>query len=140
MRRHRLGMICIIVVLTLIFVGCPKPKETATTDTSGTAVSDTSMTVPPPVPVQKVEATPEAVKEAQDLAQKLADRDRRMHQILSFEEFKGTVYKEPFEGGKWIVNGDVAIGDEKQLMEFYEQNVKPPQPVSAQFVINQIGG
>ena len=84
MRRHRLGMICIIVVLTLIFVGCPKPKETATTDTSGTAVSDTSMTVPPPVPVQKVEATPEAVKEAQDLAQKLADRDRRMHQILSF--------------------------------------------------------
>lgn len=141
MRRHRLGMLWIIVALALLFVTCRKEQQTTTTATdTAPPATDTSMTVPPPLEVEKVEATPENVAEAQKLAQTLADRDRRMHQILTFEEFKGMVYKEPFEGGKWIVNGDVAISDEKQLQEFYDKNVKPRQEVTASFVVNQIGG
>lgn len=143
MKRHPLAMYTGILALVLFFAGCGK-RETGTagtsTDTTAAAASDTSMTVPLPEPVEKIEATPEAIAQAEKDAQRFADRDRRMHEILSFEEFKGTVYKEPFEGGKWIVNGDVAIADEKQLEEFYEKNVKPPQPMTGLFVINQIGG
>ncbi len=39
--------------------------------------------------------------------------------ILSFEEFKSKVYKEPFEGGKYIVDGDIPIINEKKLLEYY---------------------
>jgi hypothetical protein len=41
----------------------------------------------------------------------------------TFEEFKASVYKEKFPGGKYIVNGDTAIADEKQLREFFEEKV-----------------
>lgn len=42
----------------------------------------------------------------------------------TFEEFKAQVYKEPFEGGKFIVNGDTAIVDEKHLQEFFDIRIK----------------
>jgi hypothetical protein len=46
-----------------------------------------------------------------------------MRAALTFDEFKGTVYREPFEGGKYIVNGDTPIANDKQLLEFYEKKV-----------------
>lgn len=145
MRRPRFGMFCISVALILLFSMCRKetagPTATDTTSTSTTATTATTMTVPEPVAVEKIDATPDAVEQAELDAQRFADRDRKMHAILSFEEFKGIVYKEPFEGGKWIVNGDTPIAEEKQLQEFYEKNVKPSQPgMTAAFVINTIGG
>jgi serine protease len=143
MRSHRFGMFCISVALILLFAMCRKETAgpTATDTTSTTATTATTMTVPEPVAVEKIDATPDAVEQAELDAQRFADRDRKMHAILSFEEFKGTVYKEPFEGGKWIVNGDTPIAEEKQLQEFYEKNVKPSQPgMTAAFVINTIGG
>ena len=145
MKRHRPGMICIIVALTLLSVTCKRepvgPAGTASDGTTATPATGTTMTTPEPVAVQKVEATPQAVEQAEADAQRFAERDRKMHAILSFEEFKGKVYKEPFEGGKWIVNGDTPISDEKQLLEFYEKNVKPAQQeFNASFIINQIGG
>ena len=100
MRRHWPLVIPIALLLTL--AGACKNKEQAATppsDTGATATTGTTMTVPEPEPVQKVEATPEAVKQATADLEKFAERDRRMHAILSFEEFKGIVYKEPFEGG-----------------------------------------
>jgi len=39
----------------------------------------------------------------------------------TFEEFLASVYKEPGENGKYIVSGDVAIADVKQLQEFFRQ-------------------
>jgi hypothetical protein len=141
-------MICIIVALTVVFTMCSR-KEAGTTDTSATdtsatasttAATETTMTVPEETPVQKIEATPEAVAQAEADSQKFAERDRKMHAALTFDEFKGTVYKEPFEGGKWIVNGDVAIADEKQLEEFYETNVKPKQSQGTAFTVNVVGG
>ena len=38
----------------------------------------------------------------------------------SWEEFRANVYQEDFEGGHFIVNGDIAIPNEKQLFEFWE--------------------
>ena len=82
----------------------------------------------PPPTVTKIEATPEAVKKAQEDLQTFADRDRQMYAVLTFEDFKGRVHKEPFEGGKYIVNGDTPIANEKQLREFYDQHVRQPSP------------
>lgn len=39
--------------------------------------------------------------------------------LKSFELFKKTVYKEPFENGVYIVNGDTPIENERDLKRFY---------------------
>ena len=43
---------------------------------------------------------------------------------MSFEQFEAVVYKEPFEGGKYIVNGDTPIVDRKHLQEFFENQLQ----------------
>jgi serine protease len=43
------------------------------------------------------------------------------NQGLSWEEFQADTYKEDFEGGHYIVNGDIAIPNDKQLYEFWEE-------------------
>ena len=80
----------------------------------------------PPPPIQRTEATPEAIKAARERLQRLAAIHRKMRAALTFEEFEETVYREPFEGGKYIVDGDTPIASRKLLMEFYEKSVKPP--------------
>ncbi|WP_331351884.1 matrixin family metalloprotease [Cellvibrio sp. UBA7671] len=40
-----------------------------------------------------------------------------------YEEFRKTVYKEPFEHGVFIVNGDTPIVDEEELKEFYYREI-----------------
>lgn len=47
------------------------------------------------------------------------------HKVVrnGFEEFKKTVYKEPFPGGVYIVNGDTHIANESDLREFYEREL-----------------
>ena len=42
----------------------------------------------------------------------------------TFEEFERSVYREPWQGGKYIVDGDTPIADKKQLQEFFEMRVK----------------
>ena len=37
----------------------------------------------------------------------------------SFDDCVGTIYKEPWEGGVYIVNGDEAVTNEKKLREFH---------------------
>jgi len=92
----------------------------------------------PPPAFERIEATPEAVVKARENLQTLADRARRMRASLSFEDFEATVYREPFPGGKYIVNGDTPIASRKLLREFYDQNVKPPQVT--ELVIHQVSG
>lgn len=94
--------------------------------------------VTPPAPIERINATPEAIEKASEELQKLADRDRRTKASLPFEDFEATVYKERFDGGKYIVNGDTPIANRKQLREFYETNVKPRQ--TARLVLAQVGG
>src|SRR5688572_16301157 len=38
----------------------------------------------------------------------------------TFEEFRAQTYREPWEGGHYIVDGDRAIADDKALYEFWE--------------------
>ena len=136
--RFRYGAGCaLLFILALTGCKCKEPCPPATTTNTTTATTSTAPPVQPPA-VQKIEATPEAVKAAEEELQTLAERDRKMHAALTFEEFKGEVYKEPFEGGKYIVNGDTAIANEKQLLEFYEANVKPKQ--TAKLVLAQASG
>lgn len=71
-----------------------------------------------PSPPIKVEQN-EAIK----LLQVNAEIKRIKQSGMSFNEFKLTVFKEPTEGGKYIVNGDTPIANEKKLKEFYKKSV-----------------
>lgn len=61
--------------------------------------------------------------EGERLLDQLAEEDTQKVTTQSFEQFKQSVYKEPFANGKYIVNGDTAIADEKQLREFFDNMV-----------------
>lgn len=61
--------------------------------------------------------TPE---QGQALLEENAKVQRESWKNKTFEEFKAQTYKEPFEGGKYIVNGDTPIMDEKHLKEFFD--------------------
>lgn len=83
--------------------------------------------------------------EVQTALKEATERDRVQYAGLSFEDFKKSqaVYKEPFEGGKYIVNGDTPIVDEKQLREFFEKKVKlppPPPPPPTALIVHSISG
>jgi hypothetical protein len=69
----------------------------------------------------------------------LAAKDRAKVTGMTFEEWKKTVYKEPFPGGKYIVNGDTPIVDEKQLLEFFEVQVQKKRP-DGRLIVHQVGG
>ena len=71
-----------------------------------------------------------SLDEAQAIARAAARADRERFRDMSFEQFEAAVYKEPFEGGKYIVNGDTPIADRKHLQEFFENQVrKSPAPI-----------
>jgi serine protease len=86
-----------------------------------------------PGPAPEPSPTPEpTAEEAQEALKEAAERDRLKYADMTFEEFKESdaVYREPFEGGKYIVDGDTTIVDEKRLREFFEKKVQqaPPTP------------
>jgi hypothetical protein len=61
---------------------------------------------------------------------------------LEFEAFKATVYREPSgQNGKFIVNGDTPIVDEKHLREFFENAIRPqPQQSRKELIVATAGG
>ena len=89
---------------------------------------------------EKVVVTPEVFEE--DLIRlQLQERSNSGYwKDKSFEEFERTVYKEPFEGGKYIVNGDTPIPNRKQLEEFFETRVKKPGGQLKGLIVHQEGG
>jgi hypothetical protein len=85
------------------------------------------------------------MEQVQTALKEATERNRLQYAALSFEEFKTSkaVYKEPFKGGKYIVNGDTPIVDEKQLREFFEKKVKlppPPPPPPTALIVHSISG
>jgi serine protease len=62
---------------------------------------------------------------------------------MGYEAFRDSLLYLP-DVGKWIVNGDVPIRNEKLLREFFERNVKVAPAVPAgevpEFTIAQVGG
>lgn len=86
--------------------------------------------------------TPFGPDEARLYLRNAADKARLIQKQKSktFEEFKASVTKEPFEGGKYIVNGDTPIATEAELRTFYEENVEAsPKEVSEFTVMRKLG-
>ena len=89
------------------------------------------------------EVPPGAVSpaEGERATETFASRDRLSVSELEFEEFKRRVYREPFAGGKFIVNGDTSIVDEKQLREFFEREIRThPAREREELIVHQVGG
>jgi len=122
---------CLLVLVSLSACQKEKPPEPSTP-----AAPPPSQAVPPPE-IKRIEPTAEAVAKTNEDLKAMAERARKMRAALTFEEFRASVYREPFEGGKYIVNGDTVILNDKQLLEFYEQNVKP---VRAELVVHRVNG
>jgi serine protease len=94
----------------------------------------------PPAPEEDQGPVP-SLEEAETFLEEAARKDRAAQADLSFEEFKQQVYREPFEGGKFIVNGDTPILDEKALEEFFETSVRQePERHRIELVVHQVGG
>ena len=90
-----------------------------------------------------VESPSSSTDEANELLKRAAARARDKAKHLSFEEFEKTVYREPFEGGKYIVNGDTTIANEKLLREFFETQIKTEpreQEFRVELIVHQVGG
>jgi hypothetical protein len=54
---------------------------------------------------------------------------------VTWEEFRAQAYKEPFENGVYIVNGDEPLQNEKQLREFYDYLY-----TDNELIVNRVGG
>ncbi len=63
----------------------------------------------------------EGLEQAYAIAARVAQERRRAAAAQTFEEFQASVLRDP--GGKYIVDGDTAIADAKQLREFFEQRI-----------------
>ena len=57
---------------------------------------------------------------------------------MTFEEFEALTYKEPWDGGMYIVNGDTPIEDRKHLYEFYAELFHVDG--EGALIVNRVGG
>eukprot|EP01013_Petalomonas_cantuscygni_P019097 TRINITY_DN3674_c0_g1_i1.p1 TRINITY_DN3674_c0_g1~~TRINITY_DN3674_c0_g1_i1.p1 ORF type:complete len:315 (-),score=-20.95 TRINITY_DN3674_c0_g1_i1:131-1075(-) len=57
-----------------------------------------------------------------------------------FEQWKKTVYKEPFENGGYIVSGDIHIPDDARLLEFYLKGLVPQSGEDVKFLVARYQG
>ncbi len=86
-----------------------------------------------------------SIEEAKQTLAEAAEQSRQQSAGMTFEEFKASVYREPGEGGKFIVNGDTPIVNEKLLKEFFEKRVmKKPEKAEGdavtELIVHQVGG
>jgi hypothetical protein len=120
------------LAIALALAGCKQDASTAT------GPAPPVEPTPTPAPAESdlkpatgaVAATDENVAAAQKAIEEAADAARRKWAGKTFEEFEASVYKEPGQGGKYIVNGDIAIPDRKLLQEFFEKMQKEADGVA----------
>ncbi len=81
-------------------------------------------------------------QQAQEFSKETAKAARAKDKTMTFEEFEQQVYREPFPGGKYIVNGDTPILNKKHLQEFFEHQIKKePKPLTdIELIVHQVGG
>ena len=91
---------------------------------------------------ERVEATPAVVKEAIAALRRNASQECAQWGGRTFEEFEHSTFREPFEGGKYIVSGDIAIPDRGQLQEFFESQIKrqPAEAVPGALIVHRVRG
>jgi serine protease len=126
-KRARSTWVVLACVLGLIVFGCQTMRG------GGSKIQPTTGTA--------VQATPEALEEARAEVLRKDRAQRAVWATKTFEEFERSVYKDPFPGGKYIVNGDIAISDRKHLQEFFETSIKrePPQTQPGQLIVQHSG-
>jgi len=90
-----------------------------------TTASEPSRTAPPLEPAAGPVMEEPTIEEAREMARENALEARAARRNMTFEQFEASVYKEPFEDGKYIVSGDTPIADRKHLQEFFEQQIQP---------------
>jgi serine protease len=131
--RRRLIHAVLASSIALMLVGCQTMPSRGGAPARGAKIRPAS---------EKVTASPEAVEEGFARLKRGAQVQRRQWATRTFAEFERSVYKEPFPGGKYIVNGDIAIADRKHLEEFFETRIKrdPPETAPGQLVVHQAGG
>ncbi len=90
---------------------------------------------------QRVQATPETVGEALARMDRNAKEECRQWADRAFDEFERSTYREPFDGGKYIVSGDIAIPGLDQLREFFETRIKQEavEPVTGALIVHRVG-
>ena len=119
-----LTRLLLALAIPLAFAACkPQPQ------TTGDASPPPATTAEPP-PAQPpdaikpatgtIDATEENVAATRQHLSEAAKAARDKWRGKTFEEFEASVFKEPGENGKYIVNGDIAIPDRKLLQEFFE--------------------
>ncbi len=107
--RTRSVSIALTSILCLVVLGCQTMRS------GGSKITPATGAVP---------ATPASIEEARAQMLRKDRAQRAAWANKTFEEFERSVYKEPFPDGKYIVNGDIAIADRKQLREFFETSIK----------------
>ena len=110
--RTRSVSIALTSILCLVVLGCQTMR-------AGAARPPATGAVP---------ATPASIEEARAQVLRKDRAQRAAWANKTFEEFERSVYKEPFPDGKYIVNGDIAIADRKQLREFFETSIARSRP------------
>jgi serine protease len=123
----------VLACSSLILAGCEREKPPPAGERAGPKIRTAT---------ERVKMTPEAIEEAMAQMKRKAREERRQWAGKTFKEFEQSVYKEPFEGGKYIVSGDIAISDRKQLEEFFETRIKqePPETRPGALIVHQAGG
>src|SRR2546428_363847 len=131
--RTRWTSLLVAPVLALLVLGCQTTSPT-TVSTSPPKIRPATGTPRP--------ATSEVIEQAYVDESKTDQQRRRAWADKTFEEFERSVYKEPFPGGKYIVNGDIAIADRKQLREFFETVIKqdPRESARGALIVARAGG
>lgn len=69
------------------------------------------------------EISPLQMKRANAKLKEFALKSRQGAADIGFSAFKASVYKEPFPGGLYIVNGDTPIGNDNDLRDFYRNEI-----------------
>lgn len=88
-----------------------------------------------------IEATDESIAATRQHLSEAAKAAREKWRGKTFEEFEASVFKEPGENGKYIVNGDIAIPDRKLLQEFFEAIQEDIDGTAhGKLVLNQVNG
>ena len=118
----------LLAAAVALAIGACKRDEPAPSTSQSPSATETPAATPAEPPSHglrpaagAVAATDEAVAAAQQQLSEGAKAAREKWRGKTFEEFEASVFKEPGEHGKYIVNGDLAIADRKQLMEFFEK-------------------
>jgi len=132
------------LAMALLLIACNKTDEVAETE----APVAEPPTAPPPTPTLAikpaegaVDATDEAVAATKDQIKAAAAASREKWRGKTFEEFEATVYKEPGEDGKYIIDGDIAIPDRKLLQEYFKDIQNGLNGTAGgKLIVNQIGG